>query len=807
MTATYLFSNNATTTLAAPCSSSAVTITLSSGSGAKFPALSTDQAFSITMKDSATGEQTEIMYCTARSGDVCTVVRGEEGTTAQAWTTGDFVSNTLTAGIATLFLQGSSFGTMAAQDADAVAITGGSIDVTTLDVGGVPVLANPLTTKGDILVDNGAASVRLAVGANGRVLTADSTQANGVAWEVIPALPVTTKGDLITDNGSGAVRFGVGTDGQVLTADSTQADGLAWKTAAGLPLTTKGDLLVDTGSGLARLPVGTNGQVLTANSAATDGVDWETPSAGGSDIGAAISIIAKTLRKTINAYRAEPNSDNRALAYAVLTAAKQTNTDASISVWEPDGGLSYGAAWTRDQALMMEDYLDYFSPSEISAIATYWLSKCNLSTGEVPDHISLDGTVHWKPGPSGTWGARAPIDGNFFLMQFFWLHYVMTGAATIYAAHSADLLGLIETGVSYNGSTNCVNISDSAPYVGWGFMDTATLTGDMLYCSILAVRAFQMAAEMEYSLGNTSTASTLLARANLIKAGINSTLVVRTAGSGGYLSAPYNAREIAWGELATTKGVNQVDLWGTAMLVWCDIVSPTDAKAVANFLNYTISVNADNYVRGGLRNITKATDYTANTECYQATWDTPPTYGTYQNGGFWPTPSLALRGALELVQPEAARQVSLDLYSYSREQSSPLLEWWNAAGTTVGVAQYCASTTTLLGASDGPALFVDEWSGLDRAVTNESLTLVMNVSFPGTILATSTQSASGTATATFKINATALGGAANAVSSTEQTVTQNSANRFNAGDNIVMTISSNSSCVDLYFSIKFIRRA
>lgn len=96
-------------------------------------------------------------------------------------------------------------------------------------------------------------------------------------------------------------------------------------------------------------------------------------------------------------------------------------------------------------------------------------------------------------------------------------------------------------------------------------------------------------------------------------------------------------------------------------------------------------------------------------------------------------------------------------------------------------------------------------SGLIETPSNKDYRIVVKAPHGGTITETTTISASGTCTATFKINATALGGTANSVSSSEQSQAHAGSNTFSAGDDIVITISANSSCADMSFTIKYTR--
>jgi hypothetical protein len=88
-------SNNAFATLAAGINSSATSITLTTGQGARFPTLGAGDYFYATLIDIS--NNLEIVKCTARSTDVLTVVRAQEGTSARAYSTGDRIEIRITA--------------------------------------------------------------------------------------------------------------------------------------------------------------------------------------------------------------------------------------------------------------------------------------------------------------------------------------------------------------------------------------------------------------------------------------------------------------------------------------------------------------------------------------------------------------------------------------------------------------------------------------------------------------------------------------------------------------------------------------
>lgn len=100
-----LLKNNAVSRLAASITTGATSLSVTAGDGAKFPAPGAGDWFPLTLVK-ADGSL-EILRCTARSGDVLTVTRAQEGTAALAFTSGDRAELRITAAALNTVLGGS----------------------------------------------------------------------------------------------------------------------------------------------------------------------------------------------------------------------------------------------------------------------------------------------------------------------------------------------------------------------------------------------------------------------------------------------------------------------------------------------------------------------------------------------------------------------------------------------------------------------------------------------------------------------------------------------------------------------------
>ena len=94
---------------------------------------------------------------------------------------------------------------------------------------------------------------------------------------------------------------------------------------------------------------------------------------------------------------------------------------------------------------------------------------------------------------------------------------------------------------------------------------------------------------------------------------------------------------------------------------------------------------------------------------------------------------------------------------------------------------------------------------LIETVANKAYTFILKTAFGCTVTNVTTKCLSGTATLTGAIDGVNLGGTANAVSSTEVSQAQTTANVMAAGTDLVFTASANAACLDMAVNVTLTR--
>lgn len=98
-----MFANNASATLATTLEIADTALIVNSAEGGMFPSPSDGNTFLLTIQDQS--GQLEVVECTARSSDILTVTRAQEGTSAKEFAAGAVVEMRVTAGMLDTFLQ------------------------------------------------------------------------------------------------------------------------------------------------------------------------------------------------------------------------------------------------------------------------------------------------------------------------------------------------------------------------------------------------------------------------------------------------------------------------------------------------------------------------------------------------------------------------------------------------------------------------------------------------------------------------------------------------------------------------------
>lgn len=278
--------NNAYSTLAGSLTNVATTISLASGTGSRFPTVAAPDVLYCTLQNAA--GVTEVVQVTAHGAgtDSLTVVRGQDGTTATTWNTGDIIEARLCRAALTALQSSALAGTSLLKGNGVLGITAATAGVeylappsgtAMLKANGGGALANavagtdyaPATSGSSILMGNGAGgfsnaaagSQYLAPPSGTSILKANSGGALVNAVSGSDYAPATSGSAILKGNGSGGFSSAAaGTDYQAPIG-----------TISGLAKGNGANALTSAVAGtdyMAAVAPGASGNMLTSNGSA-----------------------------------------------------------------------------------------------------------------------------------------------------------------------------------------------------------------------------------------------------------------------------------------------------------------------------------------------------------------------------------------------------------------------------------------------------------------------------------------------------------------------------------------------------------
>ncbi len=375
----------------------------------------------------------------------------------------------------------------------------------------------------------------------------------------------------------------------------------------------------------------------------------------------------------------------------------------------PDSHQVYTAFWVRDSNMALgggfvpaSDVRDWIKLTVSTVSKRDWQVRPGVLVPaySVPDHINFDGIATYYPGnyeegdkQGGSYnGSLPPLDDAFFFLFSVCEEAALSHGLDFFRSKVTDKDGdpvvLLElcrkiydaiptnpdTGMPITGD----NALPNAHGKDFGFCDTILKSGQLMFTAVLRYDAAVRLAPLYRSAGAPAMADRLLHDAARIKAHL----------AGVFYHAGAHPEE-GWLHSATGD-CNQPDVWGSAYAVAVGAVDAATSPKVARAL-----------LRGYRDRSTVisgcASEIVIHDPAFPKGWEkTPQPYPTYQNGGYWSTPTGWYIVALNTIDPASARAMAKDFVDFMRSNrtedgTSQAWEWFNPNINQYFHPQYVAS--------------------------------------------------------------------------------------------------------------------
>jgi len=337
------------------------------------------------------------------------------------------------------------------------------------------------------------------------------------------------------------------------------------------------------------------------------------------------------------------------------------------TVIRPGGRNCYPAFWIRDYAMSLDSGLVTPDEQRHMLLLTarhqqdeQWdlPSGSVVPPGAIADHITFGdkpifypGTLEDYDGQGGPrWGKLPCLDDHFFFVHMAAVYVRTAGDAALLeqAIRGETLIERLEGAFGVppaRPDTGLVYCDAEARGITFGFVDTVTHTGELLFCSLLKYQAALEMAGLYDRLGHDGDAQRHRDLAARLQRAIQETFAFES----GMLRA------------STGKSA-QPDVWGTAYAVYVGALDDAHARRACEALAQGCRGGTIAW-RGNVRHVPTDGDFSDTTA-----WEVAlAKKNTYQNGAYWGTATGWVAYAVAQTDRALAQQLALEYIAELRE--------------------------------------------------------------------------------------------------------------------------------------------